>query len=85
MKKTFKRKEVKFQKEDLVLYFDKVLAAQYDVKFVNKWKGSYQISHVLDKDAYKLTIDGNLIKGTVNENLLKKYYTKDIWELIIVI
>jgi len=33
---------------------------------------------VLDKDAYKLTIDSNSIKGTVNGNLLKKYYTRDI-------
>ena len=32
---------------------------------------------MLDKDAYKLTIDGNLIKGTVNGNLLKKYYIRD--------
>jgi len=40
---------------------------------------------VLDKDAYKLTIDGNPIKGTVNENLLKKYYTRDTWKSVIVI
>jgi len=32
---------------------------------------------MFDKGAYKLTIDDNLIKGIVNENLLKKYYTKD--------
>ena len=77
LEETFNKKEVKFQKGDLVLYFDKALAAQHDVKFVNKWKGPYEISHVLDKGAYKLTIDGNLIKGTVNGNLLKKYYTRD--------
>jgi len=40
---------------------------------------------VLDKDAYKLTIDNNLIKGIVNGNLLKKYYTRDTWESVIVI
>ncbi len=77
LKETFNKKEVKFQKSDLVLYFDKVLAAWYDVKFVNKWKGPYEISYVLDKDAYKLTIDSNPIKGTVNRNILKKYYTRD--------
>ncbi len=62
LKEIFKEKEIKFQKGDLVLYFNKVLAAQHDVKFVNKWKGSYEISHVLNKGTYKLTIDGNLIK-----------------------
>ena len=62
LKETFKEKEVKFQKDDLVLYFDKVLAAQHDVKFINKWKEPYEISHVLDKGVYKLTIDGNPIK-----------------------
>ncbi len=85
LEKIFNKKEVKFQKGDLVLYFDKALTTRHDVKFVNKWKGSYEISHVLDKDIYKLTIDGNLIKGTVNRNLLKKYYTKDTWESVIVI
>ena len=85
MEETFKGKEVKFQKDDLVLYFDKALAARYDVKFVNKWKESYEISHMLNKDIYKLTIDGNPIKGTVNGNLLKKYYTRDTWEPVIVI
>src|SRR6266508_2887197 len=85
LEETFNKKEVKFQKGDLVLYFDKALAARHDVKFVNKWKGPYEISHVLDKGAYKLTIDGNSIKGTVNGNLLKKYYTRDTWEPVIVI
>ncbi len=77
LEETFKGKEITFQKGDLVLYFDKALAARHDIKFVNKWKGLYEISHVLDKDAYKLTIDEKLIKGTINGNLLKKYYTKD--------
>jgi len=85
LKKTFNKKEVKFQQRDLVLYFDKILAARHDIKFVNKWKEPYEISHVLDKGAYKLTIDGNLIKGTVNGNLLKKYYIRDTWEPVIVI
>src|SRR6266542_2465330 len=36
LEKIFNKKEVKFQKGDLVLYFDKKLAAWHDVKFVNK-------------------------------------------------
>ena len=85
LEETFNKKKVKFQKGDLVLYFDKALAARHDVKFVNKWKGSYEISHMLDKGAYKLTINGKLIKRTVNRNLLKKYYTRNTWEPVIVI
>ncbi len=85
LEETFNKKEVKFQKGNLMLYFDKALAARHDVKFVNKWKGPYEISYVLDKGIYKLTINGNPIKGTVNGNFLKKYYTRDIWEPVIVI
>ncbi len=85
LKKTFKGKKVKFQQGDLVLYFNKALAAWHDVKFVNKWKGLYQISHILDKGVYKFILDGNPIKGTINGNFLKKYYTKDMWEPVIVI
>jgi len=36
LEETFKRKEVHFQKKNLVLYFDKTLATQYNVKFINK-------------------------------------------------
>ena len=85
LEETFNKKEVKFQKEDLVLYFDKALAVRHDIKFVNKWKGSYEISHVLDKGIYKLIIDDNLIKGIINRNLLKKYYIRETWKLVIVI
>ncbi len=85
MEETFNKKEVKFQKGDLVLYFDKALTARHDVKFVNKWKEPYEISHVLNKSTYKLIINSNLIKGTINENLLKKYYTRDTWKPVIVI
>ena len=36
LEKTFKGKEIKFQKGDLVFYFNKVLAVRHNVKFVNK-------------------------------------------------
>ena len=32
---------------------------------------------MFDKGAYKLTINGKLIKSTVNRNLLKKYYIRN--------
>ncbi len=40
---------------------------------------------MFDKDTYKLIIDSNLIKNMINKNLLKKYYTRDTWEPIIII
>jgi len=40
---------------------------------------------VFNKSKYKLTLDDNLIKGMVNKNLLKKYYTRDIWKPVIII
>ncbi len=40
---------------------------------------------MFDKDAYKLILNNNLIRDTVNENLLKKYYIRDIWESVIII
>ena len=41
LEETFNKKEVKFQKGDLVLYFDKALAARHDVKFINCYVFSY--------------------------------------------
>src|ERR1044071_10239314 len=42
-------KETKFQKGELVLYFDKPKSARYDVKLEHKWKGLYQVAEVLDR------------------------------------
>src|SRR6266540_1123528 len=60
-----------FQKRELVWYFDKPAAMRHDIKFQPKWKGSYQISAVLDKVAYRLTLDGKELRSTANGNLLK--------------
>ncbi len=73
-----------FQKGDLVWYFDKPAAMRHDTKFQPKWKGPYQISAVLDKGAYRLTLDGKELKLTVNGNLLKLYHNRSIWELIVI-
>ncbi len=78
-------KTQEFQKEDLVWYFDKLAAMWHDTKFQPKWKGSYQISAVLDKDAYRLTLDRKELKSTVNSNLLKPYHDRSTWELIIIV
>src|SRR6266540_2410977 len=78
-------KTQEFQKGDLVWYFDKPAVMRHDTKFQLKWKGSYQISAVLDKGAYRLTLDGKELKSTVNGNLLKPYYDRSTWELIVIV
>ena len=64
-------KTQEFQKGDLVWYFDKPAAMWHDTKFQPKWKGSYQISAVLDKGAYRLILDGKELRSKVNKNLYK--------------
>src|SRR6266536_4872416 len=78
-------KTQEFQKGDLVWYFDKPAAIQHDTKFQPKWKGSYQISAVLDKGAYRLTLDEKELRSIVNRNLLKPYHDRSTWELIVIV
>ena len=78
-------KTQEFQKGELVWYFDKPAVMRHDTKFQPKWKGPYQISAVLDKGAYRLTIDGKELKSIVNGNLLKPYYDRNTWELIVIV
>ena len=58
---------------------------RHDTKFQPKWKEPYQISAVLDKGAYRLTLDGKELKLTVNGNLLKPYHDRSTWEPIIIV
>ncbi len=78
-------KTQEFQKGDLVWYFNKLAAIRHNTKFQPKWKGPYQISAVLDKGVYRLTLDRKELRSTVNGNLLKPYYDRSIWESIIVV
>ncbi len=57
---------------------------QHDTKFQPKWKDPYQIFAVLDKGIYKLTLDEKKLRSTVNGNLLKPYYDRSTWKLIII-
>ncbi len=65
-----------FQKGELVWYFDKVAAMRHNTKFQPKWKEPYQITAVLNKGAYRLSIDGKELKATINGNLLKLYHDR---------
>jgi len=74
-----------FQKGDLVWYYDKAKAMRHDTKLEPKWKGPYEVVAVLNKGAYKLSIDGKQLNTTVNGNLLKPYYGRSHWEPVVVI
>ncbi len=78
-------KTQEFQKGDLVWYFDKPATMRHDTKFQPKWKGSYQISAILDKGAYRLSLNEKELRSTVNGNLLKSYHDRSMWELIIIV
>ena len=57
----------------------------YDTKLESKQKELYQITQVLDKEAYKIALDEKKLPKTVNKNLLKKYYRQSHYELVIII
>ena len=79
------QKERRFQKGELVWYFDKAKAARHDTKLEPKWKGPYQIVSALDKGAYKISLDGKILPTTVNGNYLKPYFSRQGWEPMVVI
>jgi len=85
LENAFQGKTHRFNKGELVWYFDKAKAARHDTKLEPKWKGPYEISQVLDKGAYRLKIDGKEIRSTVNGNLLKPYHGRSGWQPIVVI
>ena len=81
----FQNEGTKFRKGELVLYYKKAEALRHDTKLEPKWKGPYQITQVLDKEAYKISLDGKELPKTVNGNLLKKYYGRSHYEPVIII
>ena len=83
--KKFQKEETKFQKGDLVWYYDKAKALRHDTKLEPKWKGPYQVVAALDKGAYKLMCDGVELKTTVNGNLLKRYHGRSSWQPVVVV
>src|ERR1044071_9380272 len=58
---------------------------RHDTKLENKWKRLYTVTQVLDKGAYKISIDGRELPKTVNGNLLKKYHNREHYEPIVII
>ena len=74
-----------FEKGELVLYYDKVKVERHDAKLEYKWKGPYQISKVLDKRAYRLSVNGKELGTIVNGNLLKHFYGRSTWTPVIIV
>src|ERR1044072_1627232 len=58
---------------------------RHDTKLEKKWKGPYIVTQVLDKGAYKISIDGRELPKTINGNLLKKYHKREHYEPIVII
>ena len=81
----FQKKGVQFQKGDLILYFKKAEAMCHDTKLKNKQKGPYTVIQILDKEAYKISIDGRELSKTVNGNLLKKYHNREHYKPVVII
>ena len=89
-----KQKETYQQDKNYQSFFigDKVLMKRMETqhwhheKFAQKWKGSYYIYQVFDKDIYKLrTLDGKILKNPYNGDHLKLYLEDNRLESRIII
>jgi hypothetical protein len=78
------RHPVSFLIGNKVLYYDAAKEKQWTGKLNPKWKGPYYIHQIGDKGSYKLrTMDGKVLKSSVNGSLLKLYHDRQNWEPII--
>ena len=69
-----------------MLYFNAAKAKQWSGKLEEKWKGPYYIHEVMLNGAYKLKeINGKILVVPVNGELLKKYFSRENFESIIVV
>ena len=73
-----------FQEGELVLKFKHTKEERG--KFQPKWTGLYTVYKVYRNGAYKLrTIDGRILKSSINENNLRSYQIRNFPEPIVVI
>jgi hypothetical protein len=79
------RRPYQFQIGEKVLYYDKARAAQHHMKLAPKWKGPYTITAVLSKGAYRIADENGDLRASVNGDLLKKYYSRESWEPIVLV
>ena len=88
-KKYHDKKVKKTQKFDIgekVLYYDAAKEKQWSGKLDEKWKGPYYIHEIIIHGSYKIKdITGRILKAPVNGELLKKYYSRENFEPMVVI
>jgi len=73
------RREDRFDIGQKVLYYNASQEGRHTGKFLPKWKGPYFVHEVGLHGSYRLrTIDGKLLRSSINGTLLKLYYEKDI-------
>jgi hypothetical protein len=78
--------ERRFKIGDKVLMYDAARDKHFTGKLKPKWKGPYYIHNVLKNGAYKLrTTEGKVLTAPINILLLKRYYSRENWEPIIMV
>ena len=66
--------------------YDAARDKHFTGKLKPKWKGPYYIHNVLKNGAYKLrTTEGKVLTTPINILLLKRYYSRENWEPIIMV
>ena len=84
--KKLKKVRKMFKKEEQVLCYDAARDKYFIGKFLPKWKGHYFIYHKIAQDIYKLrTMEGQILETPINAYLLKKYYSRQSWDPVIII
>src|SRR6185437_5170349 len=75
-----------FEKEEQVLYYNTARDKHFTGKLLPKWKGPYFIHSKVAPDVYKLrTRNRQILETPINAYLLKKYYTRQTWDPMIII
>ena len=71
---------------DKVLYYNAAKEKTWTGKLEEKWKGPYYIHEVMLNGAYKIKeMNERILKTPVNGELLKRYYSRENFEPMIVI
>jgi len=79
-------KQDRYQIGDKVLYYNAAKEKQWSGKLEEKWKGPYYINETLPNDAYKLKeMNGKILKVPVNGELLKRYYSRENFDVFVVV
>jgi len=79
-------KQDRYQIGDKVLYYNAAKEKQWSGKLEEKWKGPYYINETLPNDAYKLKeMNGKILKVSVNGELLKRYYSRENFDVFVVV